>query len=82
MPGQASANVAPVSNCRLTNFEDNEYEPEYTIAFGRINAALSEVERHQDEALSGRLFPFLFSAAAGLRRASGDPKGGSPTRKR
>jgi hypothetical protein len=29
-PGQVSANVAPVSNCRLVNFGDNEYQPEYT----------------------------------------------------
>ena len=34
MPGQATANVAPVSNCRLINFEDNEYEPEYTTVCG------------------------------------------------
>jgi Mg2+/citrate symporter len=33
---QATANVAPapVSNCRLINFEDNEYEPEYTTVCG------------------------------------------------
>ncbi len=34
MPGQATANVAPVSSCRLINFEDNEYEPEYTTVCG------------------------------------------------
>jgi hypothetical protein len=33
-PGQVSANVAPVSNCRLINFEDNEYQPEYTTVCG------------------------------------------------
>ena len=33
---QATANVAPapVSNCRLINFENNEYMPEYTTACG------------------------------------------------
>ena len=31
---QATANVAPVSNCRLINFEDNEYQPEYTTVCG------------------------------------------------
>jgi hypothetical protein len=30
IPRQATASVAPVSNCRLINFEDNEYQPEYT----------------------------------------------------
>ena len=34
MPPQAMANVAPVSNCRLIKFEDNEYQPEYTTACG------------------------------------------------
>ena len=34
IPRQATANVAPVSNCRLINFEDNEYEPEYTTVCG------------------------------------------------
>ena len=34
MPSQATANVAPVSNCRLINFEDNEYQPEYTTVCG------------------------------------------------
>jgi hypothetical protein len=34
IPGQATANVAPVSNCRLINFEDNEYQPEYTTVCG------------------------------------------------
>jgi hypothetical protein len=33
-PGQVSANVAPVSNCRLVNFGDNEYQPEHTTVFG------------------------------------------------
>jgi hypothetical protein len=33
-PGRAIANVAPVSNCRLTNFEDNEFQPEYTTVCG------------------------------------------------
>jgi hypothetical protein len=34
IPPQAIANVAPVSNCRLINFEDNEYQPEYTTVCG------------------------------------------------
>jgi hypothetical protein len=34
IPGQATASVAPVSNCRLIHFEDNEYEPEYTTVCG------------------------------------------------
>jgi hypothetical protein len=33
-PGTTVANVAPVSNCRLINFEDNEYQPEYTTVCG------------------------------------------------
>jgi hypothetical protein len=33
-PPQATASVVPTSNCRLTNFEDNEYEPEYTTVCG------------------------------------------------
>jgi hypothetical protein len=33
-PGPITANVAPVSNCRLVNFEDNEYQPEYTTVCG------------------------------------------------
>jgi hypothetical protein len=33
-PGAALANVAPASNCRLINFEDNEYQPEYTTVCG------------------------------------------------
>jgi hypothetical protein len=33
-PGPVAANVAPVSNCRLINLEDNEYEPEYTTVCG------------------------------------------------
>ena len=31
---QATANVAPVSNCRLVNFLNNEYQPEYTTVCG------------------------------------------------
>jgi hypothetical protein len=31
---QTTASVAPVSNCRLVNFEDNEYQPEYTTVCG------------------------------------------------
>jgi hypothetical protein len=34
VPPQATANVAPVSNCRLINFEDHEYQPEYTTVCG------------------------------------------------
>jgi hypothetical protein len=34
IPRQATASVAPVSNCRLINFEDNEYQPEYTTVCG------------------------------------------------
>ncbi len=34
VPEQARANVEPVSNCRLVNFEDNEYQPEYTTVCG------------------------------------------------
>ena len=34
VPPQATANVAPVSNCRLINFEDHEYHPEYTTVCG------------------------------------------------
>jgi hypothetical protein len=33
-PSQPTANVAPVSNCRLINFEDNEFQPEYTTVCG------------------------------------------------
>jgi len=29
-----TASVAPVSNCRLINFEDNEFQPEYTTVCG------------------------------------------------
>jgi hypothetical protein len=32
--GQPTASVAPVPNCRLINFEDNEYQPEYTTVCG------------------------------------------------
>ena len=31
---QATASVAPASNCRLVNFLNNEYQPEYTTACG------------------------------------------------
>ena len=42
-PAQATANVAPVSNCRLVNFEDNEYQPEYTTVLRpTITVALSK----------------------------------------
>jgi hypothetical protein len=34
IPQQATAIVAHVSNCRLINFEDNEYKPEYTTVCG------------------------------------------------
>jgi len=34
IPPQATANVAPVSNCRLINFENHEYMPEYTTVCG------------------------------------------------
>src|SRR5271154_6781652 len=34
IPQQATASVAPVSNCRLINFENNEYQPEYTTVCG------------------------------------------------
>jgi hypothetical protein len=34
IPQGATANVAPVSNCRLTNFEDHEYQPEYVTVCG------------------------------------------------
>jgi hypothetical protein len=33
-PGPAVANIAPASNCRLVNFEDNEFQPEYTTVCG------------------------------------------------
>jgi hypothetical protein len=33
-PSQSTANVARVSNCRLINFEDNEFQPEYTTVCG------------------------------------------------
>ena len=33
-PSQSTANVGPVSNCRLINFEDNEFQPEYTTVCG------------------------------------------------
>ena len=31
---QATASVAPVSNCRLINFVNQEYQPEYTTVCG------------------------------------------------
>jgi hypothetical protein len=34
VPEQATASVAPVSNCRLINFVNQEYQPEYTTACG------------------------------------------------
>jgi hypothetical protein len=34
IPGQATASVAPASGCRLVNFENNEYQPEYTTVCG------------------------------------------------
>jgi hypothetical protein len=34
IPEQPTANVAPVSNCRLINFENHEYQPEYTTVCG------------------------------------------------
>jgi hypothetical protein len=34
VPQGATATIAPVSNCRLTNFEDHEYQPEYTTVCG------------------------------------------------
>jgi hypothetical protein len=32
-PGRV-ANIVPASNCRLVNFEDNEFQPEYTTVCG------------------------------------------------
>ena len=34
IPPQATASVAPVSNCRLDNFVNGEYQPEYTTVCG------------------------------------------------
>ena len=34
IPRQATASVAPVSNCRLINFVNQEYQPEYTTVCG------------------------------------------------
>ena len=34
IPEQATASVAPVSNCRLVNFVNGEYQPEYTTVCG------------------------------------------------
>jgi hypothetical protein len=34
IPGQATASVPPVSSCRLVNFLNNEYQPEYTTVCG------------------------------------------------
>lgn len=34
IPEQATASVAPASNCRLTSFLNGEYQPEYTTVCG------------------------------------------------
>jgi hypothetical protein len=34
IPGQAAASVAPASSCRLVNFQNGEYEPEYVTVCG------------------------------------------------
>jgi hypothetical protein len=34
IPEQATASVAPVSNCRLDGFVNGEYQPEYTTMCG------------------------------------------------
>jgi hypothetical protein len=34
IPEQATASVAPVSNCRLDSFVNGEYQPEYTTVCG------------------------------------------------
>jgi hypothetical protein len=34
IPGQATASVPPASSCRLVNFLNNEYQPEYTTVCG------------------------------------------------
>jgi hypothetical protein len=34
IPEQATASVAPVSNCRLTSFLNGEYQPEYSTVCG------------------------------------------------
>jgi hypothetical protein len=34
IPGQATANVVNTSNCRLDNFENGEYQPEYVTMCG------------------------------------------------
>jgi hypothetical protein len=34
IPPQATASVAPVSNCRLDNFVNGEYQPEYSTVCG------------------------------------------------
>jgi hypothetical protein len=34
IPEQATASVAPVSSCRLVNFVNGEYQPEYTTVCG------------------------------------------------
>jgi hypothetical protein len=34
IPSQATANVAPPSSCRLVNFENGEYQPQYVTMCG------------------------------------------------
>ncbi len=34
IPGQATASVANTSSCRLTNFQNGEYQPEYVAVCG------------------------------------------------
>jgi hypothetical protein len=34
IPEQATASVAPISNCRLINFTNGEYQPEYLTVCG------------------------------------------------
>jgi hypothetical protein len=34
IPGQATASVANASSCRLINFQNGEYQPEYTAVCG------------------------------------------------
>jgi hypothetical protein len=34
IPAQATANVINTSSCRLTNFENGEYQPEYVTVCG------------------------------------------------
>jgi hypothetical protein len=40
IPEQATASVAPVSNCRLDSFVNGEYQPEYTTICGPNNSRL------------------------------------------